>query len=76
MSSHRLQVLVPKPLDRLIRKAAQRAQLSTSAWVRRAIERQFADDCPASDPLARLQQIGAPTGDIDRVLAEISAGRG
>ena len=76
MSNRRLQVLVPKALERRIRKAAQRARLSTSAWVRQAIERQLADDRPAGDPLDRLQQLGAPTGDIDQLLAEIDAGRG
>ena len=69
-------MLVPKALDRRIRKAAQRARLSTGAWVRQAIERQLADDRPAGDPLDRLQQLGAPTGDIDQMLAEIDAGRG
>lgn len=29
----------------------------------------------AGDPLARLASLGAPTGDIDQMLAEIEAGR-
>ena len=73
--SHRLQVLVPEALDRRIRKAAQRGRLSAGAWVRQAIERALQEDRPA-DPLERLATLGAPTGDIDQMLAEIDAGRG
>jgi hypothetical protein len=76
MSSHRLQVLVPESLQRRIVKAAQRSRLSTGAWVRKAIERHLADDRAAGDPLDRLKALGAPTGDIDRMLADIEAGRG
>jgi len=71
-----MQILVPEGLDARVRKAAQRARLSKGAWVRRAIERAIADDRPAPDPLARLSGLGAPTGDIDQMLAEIEAGRG
>jgi cytidylate kinase len=39
----RLQILVPAPLERRVRKAAQRRRLSTSAWVREAIERALAE---------------------------------
>jgi len=74
--SIRMQILVPEGLDARVRKAAQRARLSKGAWVRRAIERAIADDRPAPDPLARLSGLGAPTGDIDQMLAEIEAGRG
>ena len=74
--STRLQVLVPESLDRRIRKAAQRSRLSTGAWVRRSLERALADDRPAGDPLDKLSSLGAPTGDIDQMLAEIEAGRG
>jgi hypothetical protein len=76
MSSHRLQVLIPETLQRRVRKAAQRSRLSTGAWVRQAIERQLADDRPGGDPLDRLSRLGAPTGPIDQVLAEVDAGRG
>jgi hypothetical protein len=74
--SIRLQILVPEPLNRRVRKAAQRRQLSTGAWVREAIERALADDRPTGDPLAKLGSLGAPTGDIEQMLAEIEAGRG
>ena len=36
--SHRLQILVPEALNRLVQKAAQRSRLSAGAWVRQAIE--------------------------------------
>lgn len=74
--SIRLQILVPEALDRRVRKAAQRSQLSTGAWVRQAIERSLAEARPAGDPLEKLSGLGAPTGDIDQMLAEIEAGRG
>jgi hypothetical protein len=74
--STRLQVLIPEALDRRIRKAAQRRRLSTGAWVREALERALAEPAAAADPLDRLARLGAPTGDIDQMLAEIEAGRG
>lgn len=74
--SHRLQVLIPASLDARVRKAAQRSRLSKGAWVRRAIERALADGRTTADPVARLGSLGAPTGDIDQILAEIDAGRG
>lgn len=73
--STRLQVLIPEALDRRIRKAAQRRRLSTGAWVREALERALAEPA-AGDPLDRLAALGAPTGDIDQMLAEIDSGRG
>jgi hypothetical protein len=76
VSSYRLQVLIPEGLQRRVRKAAQRSRMSTGAWVRQAIERQLLDDKPAADPLERLRGLGAPTGDIEQMLAEIDAGRG
>ena len=74
--SRRLQILVPETLERRVRKAAQRRQLSTGAWVREAIERALTDDRPAADPLDKLSTLGAPTADIDQMLAEIESGRG
>ena len=74
--SIRLQILVPEALDRRVRKAAQRRQLSTGAWVREAIERALTEDRPTSDPLDKLSGLGAPTADIEQMLAEIEAGRG
>ena len=74
--SIRLQILVPEGLDARVRKAAQRARLSKGAWVRRAIERAIAEDRAPADPLEKLSGLGAPTGDIGQMLAEIEAGRG
>ena len=76
MSSLRLQVLIAPSLQRRVRKAAERSRLSTGAWVRQALERALADDRPSSDALDQLSTLGAPTGDIDQMLAEIEAGRG
>ncbi len=77
--SHRLQLLIPEELDARIRKAAQRHRVSMGEWVRRAIEgslrRQARLGKQASDPLARLASLDAPTGDIDEMIAEIEAGR-
>jgi hypothetical protein len=73
--SYRLQVLVPEGLERRIRKAAQRSRLSAGAWVRQAIERALREG-RAADPLDQLSGLGAPTGDLPQMLAEIDAGRG
>jgi hypothetical protein len=74
--SHRLQVLIPESLDARLAKAAQRRRLSKGEWVRRAIEQALAEGPREVDPLDRLSSFGAPTGDIDQMLAEIDAGRG
>jgi hypothetical protein len=74
--SRRLQVLIPEALERRVRKAAQRRRMSTGAWVREALERSLAEPRTAPDPLDRLGRLGAPTGDIEQMLAEIEAGRG
>ena len=76
MSTYRLQVLIPAGLDARIRKAAQRHRTTKGEWVRRAIERTLAEDRGPGDALDRLCRLGAPTADIDQMLAEIEAGRG
>ncbi len=73
--SIRLQVLIDPGLDARVRKAAQRRGLSKGAWVREAIQNALAQRSPEPDPLARLQGLGAPSGDIEQMLAEIEAGR-
>lgn len=76
--SHRLQVLIPTELDAQLVKAAQRSRMSKGEWVRRALReslRRSAEVEPTVDPLARLESLGGPTGDIDQMLAEIEAGR-
>ncbi len=75
MSTSRLQVLIPQALDARVQKAATRRRMSKGQWVREAIEKALADR-GVDDPVARLAQIDAPTGDIDQMLAEIEAGRG
>ena len=50
--------------------------MTKGEWVRRAIERALTEDRPPDDPLDRLARLGAPTADIDQMLAEIEAGRG
>lgn len=73
--SHRLQILIPEGLDARIRKAAQRSRVSKGEWVRRAIASALSDNRTTPDPLARLASLGAPTADIEQMLAEIEAGR-
>jgi hypothetical protein len=75
MSSLRLQVLVPPGLDARVRKAAQRRGVSKGEWVRRALEHALERETRGPDALARLSALGAPTADIDQMLAEIEAGR-
>ena len=72
--SHRLQVLVPEPLDAEVRKAAERRRMSKGEWVRRAIERVLAEERSA-DPLAELASLDAPTADPEEMVAQIEAGR-
>jgi hypothetical protein len=74
--SIRIQILVPEALERRVRKAAQRRQLPVGAWVREAIERALTEPPASGDALEKLGQLGAPTGDIEQMLAEIEAGRG
>lgn len=73
--SHRLQILIPEALDQRVRKAAQRSRLSKGAWVRKSIETALQPTEAARNPIDRLASLGAPTGDIDQILAEIEAGR-
>ena len=76
--SHRLQVLIPPELDAQLAKAAQRSRVSKGEWVRRVLLEAIhkpAKTRAGSDPLLRLESLGAPTADIDRMLAEIDAGR-
>jgi hypothetical protein len=67
---------IAEGLDRRIRKAARRRRLSTGAWVREALEGALAGTAPPADALDRLAALGAPTGDLDQMRAEIDAGRG
>ena len=71
--SHRLQVLIPEDLNARIRKAAARSRVSKGEWVRRAVEEVLRKS--VEDPVARLASLGAPTADVEQMLAEIEAGR-
>jgi hypothetical protein len=75
--SHRLQVLIPEDLDMQLRKAAQRNRVSKGEWVRRALRLSVvpAKRGKASDPVARLASLNAPTADIEQMLSEIESGR-
>jgi hypothetical protein len=76
MSTKRLQVLISAGLDARIQKAAQRNRMSKGEWVRLAVERTLTDQRTSADPVERLARLGAPTADIEEMLAEIDAGRG
>lgn len=67
--------MVSPSLRARLAKAAQRGSMSQGEWVRRAIERALAERREAEDPLDTLASVGAPTADIDQMLAEIEAGR-
>ena len=76
--SHRLQVLISPELDAQLTKAAQRTLVSKGEWVRRVLTEAIGKPGKGrgvSDPLLRLESLGAPTADIKRMLAEIDAGR-
>jgi len=68
--------LISESLEVRLVEAARRSRLSKAEWVRRAIERTLSSEKMASDPLEELSRLGAPTGDIEQILAEIKAGRG
>lgn len=76
--SYRLQVLIPEEMDQRVRKAARRLQVSKGEWVRRAIDRALASGQAGEepDPVRALADLQGPTGDIERMLDEIEAGRG
>jgi len=75
--SKRLQVLIPEELESALHKAARRERISKGEWVRRAIElvlrRQR--DRAGGGAVDRLASLGAPTSDLEQMLAEIDAGR-
>jgi hypothetical protein len=77
--SRRLQVFIPNELAARIEKAAQRSRTSKGAWVCRAIEvaleRRGDQESGGADSLVRLASLGAPTADINDMIAEIDSGR-
>ena len=76
----RLQVVVDEAELRAYREAARREELRLSEWVRRRLRRARRDR-PAKTAEQKLRAIRVatsysfPTGDMDRMLAEIGAGR-
>ena len=77
----RLQVILKDPEYREIKRAARSRQMSIAEWVRQALNRAHRRE-PAGSVVKKLEVIRAatghdyPTGDIDRVLAEIEMGYG
>jgi hypothetical protein len=74
--SKRLQIIVPEGLDARVRKAARRRGIPVGQFVREAMERALSEPRGPVDPLDALAHLGAPTADLDQMLAEIEAGRG
>ncbi|MBZ5561193.1 MAG: antitoxin [Acidobacteriia bacterium] len=77
----RLQVILKDPQYREIKRAARSRRMSVAEWVRQALELAQRRE-PVGDVGKKLEVIRAaargdfPTGDIDRMLAEIEAGYG
>jgi len=77
----RLQVILRDPEYREIKRAARSRQMSIAEWVRQALELAHRRE-PVGKVGKKLEVIRAaarldyPTGDIDRMLAEIETGYG
>jgi transposase-like protein len=77
--SKRLQVLLDEAEFREIRRIARRYQVTVAEWVRQALRAARRKE-PSADLRRKLDVLGAavahegPTGDIDRMLAEIEQG--
>jgi hypothetical protein len=77
----RLQVIIQDPEYREIKRAARARQMSIAEWVRQALAQAHRRE-PVGQAGRKLEAIRAaarfdfPTGDIDRMLAEIEMGYG
>jgi hypothetical protein len=77
--SRRLQVILDDVELEEIQRAAERAELTLSEWVRRAL-REARGRQPSRSEEAKLEAVRAasahrfPTADIERMLAEIEGG--
>jgi hypothetical protein len=77
----RLQVILKDPEYREVKRAARSRQMSIAEWVRQALALAHRRE-PVGKVDRKLQVIRAaargdyPTGDIDRMLAEIERGYG
>jgi hypothetical protein len=77
----RLQVILQDPEYRAVKRAARSRQMSIAEWVRQAL-----DLAQRREPMGKADEkvgviraaarLGYPTGDIDRMLAEIEQGYG
>ena len=75
-----MQVVMPDDEYRAMVRAARRSGKSVSQLVRDSLRRTLAEDAeqPAEERIAgvlRFARFAGPTGDIDRILAEIDQGR-
>ena len=77
MAHHRLQVSVSESLYDRIQEAAGRSNVPIAVWVRDAIEERLEREVRGSseEALEAMSKLGAPTADIDDMIAEIAAGR-
>ncbi len=77
----RLQVILQDPEYREIQRIARSRRMTLAEWVRQALDRARHRE-PLGDAGKKLEIIRAatkhdfPTGDIDRMLAEIESGYG
>ena len=77
--SKRLQVLLPDPEMKEIRRLASRERLTVGEWVRRIL-REARSRQPVHEPQLKLKAVrkaaeySFPTGDIEQMLAEIERG--
>ena len=78
--SKRLQIIVNDSEADIFRRVAESSGLSLSEWARRALGREASRQsgpgaAQVLEALDRALECGHPTGDIDRILADIEAGR-
>jgi DNA helicase IV len=77
----RLQVILKDPEYREVKRAARSRQMSIAEWVRQALAHAHHHE-PVGRVGKKLEviraavRLGYPTGDIDRMLAEIEMGYG
>jgi hypothetical protein len=77
----RLQVILKDPQYREIKRAARSRRMSVAEWVRQALDQAHRRQ-PVGEVGKKLEVIRAaarldfPTGEIDRMLAEIESGYG
>lgn len=77
MAHHRFRISMSKSLYHRLREAAIRSSVDPAVWVREAIEERLEREVRGSseEALEAMSKLGAPTADIDDMIAEIAAGR-